>query len=216
MNSEDFGKRGSPETSLIPGALRVYRHFRADCSGRLFPPSAYQIMEAWNWISSSRGQLMQNPRKGGYVQTETRTEGYRVAGPIEFARGVQYAECLLSRSLTLKQHEEPAPEPTCRCGFYAHYDPHGSFYDHTSASFANGAPVKGVCQVSGRVLMGEKGVRAERIEILGIAPGEVRFLPSSIREMAKISERYQVPAFESVAEMVESFPPDDVSELLKR
>lgn len=219
MNSEDFGRRGSPE-ALIPGTLRVYRHFRAEEHGELFPPSAHQIMEAYNLAPQVRDRWVQDSGKSRYTSAAFRAARRPHPG---FTRGIQQAECLLGFSSFLRRHEGPAPFPSCRCGFYAHYTPYGSFY--TSVSFASGyiggyfnpIPVKGVCQVSGRVIMGEKGVRAERIEILGIAPGDIRYLPDpSSAVMDAISERYQIPVFGTIAEMADSFPPDDVSELLKR
>lgn len=61
-----------------------------------------------------------------------------------------------------KADHEP-PSHTCRCGFYASYSPYTDFYD-TFLGFR----LFGACEVSGRVIMGDKGVRAQKMKIKGL------------------------------------------------
>jgi hypothetical protein len=90
----------------------------------------------------------------------------------------------------------PAPSAKCSCGFYGRYDIQGALYQ--------GGDVTGVIEVSGRVILGTKGVRAERARIVALAgaPLLTRFRYSGVKH------------FRNPSLMVEEFPPPDMSALL--
>jgi hypothetical protein len=83
------------------------------------------------------------------------------------------AHCIYSdvemHTLAAREGRDRCPLPECTCGYYAYYDQqrHGG-----SFRVARSVPLHGVVQVSGRVLMGTRGVRAEkmRIEALALHP----------------------------------------------
>jgi hypothetical protein len=62
-------------------------------------------------------------------------------------------------TIRASQHKTPVPE--CTCGIYGWYTPEAALYEHTG-------DVVGVVEVSGRVLLGTTGFRAERAKIIAI------------------------------------------------
>lgn len=78
------------------------------------------------------------------------------------------AECRRSPARNRQPH--PAPDPGCKCGFYASYDPGTDFYPSKSwGGVGTGVIVRAVVEMSGRVVMGSRGVRAEKMKIVAFA-----------------------------------------------
>lgn len=94
-------------------------------------------------------------------------------------------------------------EVTCECGFYAYW---ADRYVQSILSVA------GVIEGYGRTVIGPRGFRCEKARILALAPryDDVR-LP-----MGLLGDRYRVPTFETVDDMLAEFPPDDASEVVGR
>lgn len=57
-----------------------------------------------------------------------------------------------------------SPEIACRCGIYGWYEPEWALKEHAG-------PILGVVEYSGKILLGTKGFRAEKAEIVALAPG---------------------------------------------
>jgi hypothetical protein len=69
-----------------------------------------------------------------------------------------------------EQEDHVSPGDGCSCGFYAHYAPTEDFYD--GSKWYPGETmtlVRTVVELTGRVIMGTKGVRAERMKMLAMA-----------------------------------------------
>jgi hypothetical protein len=99
-----------------------------------------------------------------------------------------------------RPHGSPARD--CVCGFYGWYSPRDARLVE--------APVFGAIEVSGRILLGTHGFRAERARVLGLVlPIEPWADP--LRRACRAS---LVPTYGSRDELVEQLPPDDVSQLV--
>lgn len=124
-----------------------------------------------------------------------------------------------------------APAEGCFCGFYGYYTP--ELIDTTFNS--NAGTCCAVVEVWGKVILGTKGFRAQKMKILGVvAPDEVvRCAPTVgmvVEEMglwAREAERqvyynawgitvqrYGVREYPTIEDMVSSHPPQDVSHLI--
>jgi hypothetical protein len=123
--------------------------------------------------------------------------GSRSAAGLVPAR-VQGCDCFYCR----RPKPHAAPDSGCQCGFYGWYSP-----DDTRLM---DRPVFGAIEVTGRVLLGTHGFRAERARVLGLV------LPTwpptdLLRDYCKSR---LVPTFDSRDELVAQLPPDDVSQLV--
>lgn len=111
-------------------------------------------------------------------------------------------------------HEAPLAE--CTCGIYAHYLPLESY----SRGAAN---VFGVVRASGKILMGTKGFRAEKVEIValgGLGVCNSWFQNTSptpyeknLESLIDFCTKIGVPYFPSVGHMTDEFPQDDLESL---
>lgn len=128
----------------------------------------------------------------------------------------QTAECrrlLALYSWSEKQDHVPhrAPNDKCSCGIYGWYRP-------TTTRLHQG-DVFGVIAVSGRVLLGDYGFRAEHARILAVVPEPTDTSDASLLELASFARHWiaqGVQVFGTREELLEAFPPDDVRELLGR
>jgi hypothetical protein len=95
-----------------------------------------------------------------------------------------------------------APAGDCECGFYGWYSPRDARLVE--------APVFGAIEVSGRILLGTHGFRAERARVLGLV------LPDGpwADPLRWVCRANLVPTYGSRDELVEQLPPDDVSQLV--
>lgn len=157
-SQRDYGNEGS-DTPLVPGSLRLYRHFKGE-SSRLFPMN-----------SIFNGE---NP----YDNTDI---GLYVASCHKANRGgAAWASQVYSTSVGVSNTEHgPSPKKSCQCGFYAHYEPTTDFYPDYDWSIEQGPGpkimIKAVVEMQGRVVLGTKGVRGERMKIVAIAPDWTKF-----------------------------------------
>lgn len=102
-----------------------------------------------------------------------------------------------ARCLAVPQDQHPAPERTCSCGIYGWYHP-----DDTRIV---SAPIFGAVRLSGRVVLGTHGFRAERASVLALTVAD----PLVRHELRLLG----YPVYDSRAELLEAFPPEDVSAL---
>lgn len=85
-----------------------------------------------------------------------------------------------------------APDPYCTCGFYA--------YDNTKRQFPIfGVGVDAVVRFSGKVIVADEGLRAERMEIVAVSSTK-----SQVRE--KLQDTHSVATFATRDEMFAEYP----------
>jgi hypothetical protein len=131
-----------------------------------------------------------------------------------------------------------SPNVECNCGFYASYSPETNFFERQLCEaqrdrlngvhrFTDGLyrnydlpPIFAVVEASGRVLMGSKGVRSERMEVKALAfDYEHSHFSNALNwgtiDLDRIGKNYGVPVFSYISSMVEAFPQPDLSNLLK-
>lgn len=169
-DGKDYGKAG--DKALVPGTLRAFRHFALDTTtGRLMPMS-------WKPPGAHAGRNM---------------PAYKL--PWELGGEPQVAEChrfnpyaaIFAKLMGLpeedhsKKVDHVTPSVECSCGFYGHYDQDTDFYPsyrwgRVYARLAGQKEVshiigvRGVVEMSGTVVMGTKGVRAQKARIIALAP----------------------------------------------
>jgi hypothetical protein len=126
-----------------------------------------------------------------------------------WSRGINHAICSPKESLYTGAYARPhsAPHSPCQCGFYAHYDPEIS----VPLNYYVNSPhtVHGIIEASGKVIMGTRGFRAEKAEIVAL----YGTFQGSHEGVYDISQRYQVPYFPDPGDALRMFPPQDVKEL---
>lgn len=110
--------------------------------------------------------------------------------------------------------EHPSPSPGCTCGIYAHYLPLES-YERVNNVF-------GVMEASGKLLMGTKGLRAEKARIVALAGygSSNRWFQTKEKtrgiypeDLVDFCTQIGVPYFPTVKQMVYEFPQVDLTSL---
>lgn len=183
---EGFGRDGRDaiNESTVPGVLRGYRHFRLSSA----PPDGTLLS-----LNDMR------PYAPGFHPAECtrRTPSWSATNDL------------------LRTHD--APQRDCTCGIYGWYNPKAidqAFkpgYDRCTA----------VIEVKGRVVLGTKGFRAQAARVVAIALPEIlptirswRVQCDMLKSYDTAVERYDAKPYRSLGEMVEDYPPEDVSALL--
>lgn len=110
---------------------------------------------------------------------------------------------------------EPQPcsgiAPSCGCGFYGYQE--GSCDYYTPGSGEQKGAVGGVFRGYGKVVLGTRGFRAEKAEILALYVDAEALLKSdnkiadSLIRM-RLEENYKVPVFDQYLDLLKAFPPD--------
>jgi hypothetical protein len=136
--------------------------------------------------------------------------------PYEWSFGQQQATCLVGQTYcdcylcsALRDVPPPAhsaPCDGCVCGFYGWYRPDDTRLQH--------GQVFGAIEVTGRVLMGTHGFRAERARVLGLVAEESAFRGGDIAALFRRAGQHLVPVYRTRAELLRALPPDDVSSLV--
>lgn len=124
--------------------------------------------------------------------------------------GVNVAECAHDSIIDLNPVPtgHPAPTAECTCGFYAtHYGFPGEYLNR---------PILGTVKGSGRILVGDTGFRAEKVEIEALAVGydvspEER--PKFFEALKILGNYYNVPVFGHPTLLLEAFPPTEIDGL---
>lgn len=111
--------------------------------------------------------------------------------------GINQAVCHRRFMGTTINGPHPAPLSNCTCGFYACYHPDLAPY-----------PATGVVEMSGRVILGTRGMRAEKARIVAHLAMWDEFAP--LREKLYPEVKW----FGDTQDMLAEFPPQDVSELI--
>ncbi len=121
----------------------------------------------------------------------------------------QDARCMhLESSSEMCKPVHVSPVQWCSCGYYASYDP-GDCVRHANTGFARlpGLVIQGAISAHGRIVLGTEGFRAQYVKIDALWGGT---------EAIDAAQSYGVPWFQSEKEMLEKFPPSDVTELVGR
>lgn len=165
MNPTNSDYGSGEEQALVPGTLTVFRHFILDGYNRLlYPCNTTLAGRGYPFSTSAASRAYPVDPEGGRHRAECGNQGR----PYIVGSGWTWRD------------DHDAPNKTCRCGFYASYDPATDFYpdmkwgeefsrNSGQANIQHMILVRAACEVSGRVVMGRLGVRAERMEIKGIA-----------------------------------------------
>lgn len=262
----DYGTQDSPDT-LVPDSLRAYRHFLA-YDGQLWPCNGPTFEEPRRNPYYRPPGYVEFPldHAGIYFDIDHPYSWQgRTSRPMVFkseckkARGydpvINSFQAFVTNEFSYPLH--PAPEAGCSCGFYAHYSPAEDFYPsakwgwddygyttfHAPDFYGKTTMVKAVVEMSGKVVMGTRGVRAEKMDICALALDWSKYralnveeefywsLPqarprsnhpsSGVREhmevlTRKIAANYGAVFFEYSQDMDESYPQPDVSHLMPK
>jgi hypothetical protein len=169
-------------------------------------PDSIRVFRGWNMVVR-HGKIMLD---GTYVDTWVTNK----------LRAECHANSLTSafqRALSVDLPEEhTAPLLGCKCGIYAYYNA-DLLVQSSDIVLAWGS-----IRVSGRVLMGTKGVRAEfgEIESLYLDPDMMyafskKYDVSGFQESRLLRERFgNIPQFYRKKKWLKKFPPEDVSNLV--
>lgn len=103
-----------------------------------------------------------------------------------------------------KAHLSSAPDRNCVCGFYASYNPRTLINSPGCSLYYDTPYVLGVVEASGRVVMGSKGFRSEKMRIIDTAPVTKMGLAEGLF--------YYPPRFDDA--FLSYYPPEDLSGLL--
>lgn len=237
-SQRDYGHEGS-ETPLVPGSLRLYRHFRT-VRNELYP------------MNNSNGT---NPyRRPAYM--EAGPQVYVAECRKAISGTANWAQSVVTARLHIDTAHGESPAKNCSCGFYAHYEPTTDFYPDMDWNLALGDNfgddqriiVKAVVEGIGRVVMGTKGVRSQKMKIVALAPDWTKYRSRewarelenaltydqyrSLRDnpqsyqpgegerrrvhqlMSRIASDYGAQLFPHPDQLHETYPAQDVSELL--
>lgn len=119
--------------------------------------------------------------------------------PQLLAEGVNVASC----QATVPCNSSPGVD--CTCGFYG-YDADRWVDKRSSNALPESSYVRAMVRLSGRLVVGQHGVRAAHMELLGyvLAPADRYLLP-------KLVERYpSAKNFSTMKELYEAFPPTEL------
>jgi hypothetical protein len=253
ISQKDYGATGDG-AELVPGGLRVYRHYRISVDGLLRPTTTSygNVQVGVNVAACMAGESYLGFR-GRPSCTQCGGRGFKVERRVVRTRAtprVLELDDFLSTTPTYYPTFDEyivedevccdcinrkcnAPDIECTCGFYASYSPDTDFFSGSRAMWwgVPKPPIFAVAEASGRVLMGSKGVRAEKMEVKALAvdlshittntgPADQPRLGEAIYYYRHYSElaakRYKVPTYGSnITQMVRDFPQPDLSNLLK-
>lgn len=116
---------------------------------------------------------------------------------------------------TLKLGTHPAPTGGCTCGFYGTYNlshlmsaPGINWMGYRYSFETPRAKLVAVVEAHGKVVLAESGFRAEKMNIIALAPMSGK-LPSRLHELMP-----EVELFDNAAKMYKKYPPQGVKELV--
>lgn len=179
-----------PET-VVPGALRGYRSFRVGSHEDQAALLSTGVPNAWTSPTLTARCLKPTP-----------------IGTVEQDCACDFCE--------MSKHA--SPQADCACGIYGWYRP-----DDTRIVRAN---VLAVVEVSGRVILGTHGFRAEKVRIVALSFEYQRERYSlsfydddaprhRLHDIARWCKDNGIQTFATNAEMIEAYPPEDVSALVQ-
>ncbi len=138
----------------------------------------------------------------GYRRWKVFDNGYLASTFMFHAWGsaTEQAACIFS----FMHGDQPSPCMDCTCGLYAHYRPttvRPPWRGQTQPSLV-GQPF-GVVTVAGQVILGTRGMRAERMTLHAL-----------VTDDAALGERYGLPVYRSRKALLSDYPPQDYGDLV--
>jgi hypothetical protein len=203
------------ESQLVPQSLLVYRHFFVSMHGEEWVQDM-DGLKAMQFTKLSTPKLISmNGREASYTEGGPGPFTARCVRTNTFFGAAGVHAGVPDKRPT---GEHKSPHVDCTCGFYAHYDPGTDFYPDTGWTL--GGPERGsvvwdafsqyggsyhtvtyaepyimvraVVEMSGTVVMGSKGVRAEKMKVVAMAIDWNKFV--SVREVRRM-EHIDVSSF---------------------
>lgn len=136
-----------------------------------------------------------------FVLNDGLLEGLSFKQPI--VSGINEAQCGAPYG---EEHEVPCVDHLC--GFYAYDDPDKRY----SSKLANYS-ITAIVRLSGKVLVCESGLRAERLEIVAISGSEAVI---SLQERKDLEDYYNVPVFKTRKEMLQKYTVTPIDRTVKK
>lgn len=149
-----------------------------------------------------------------------RRPAYMEAGPQVYVAecrkaggSANWARTLVADAMSQVHGESPSK--SCTCGFYAHYDPNTDFYPDMDWNMSQGDSygddqrilVKAVVEGTGRVVMGTKGVRAQKLKIVALAPDWTKYRSREWSRSLESALTYD--EYRSLRDNPQSYQPSD-------
>lgn len=183
---QDYGSGDA--TTLVPASLRVFRHFAIDSRTGALAPMNYSP-ENGALLRYNGAAENQKPYPRPRIHPETLAEMPYEASCIHYNDPTRYGyvSTQSGAQAVLAGEEHQTPSVDCTCGFYAHYSPDTDFYPShfwgpywarefmESEAWATLIIVRAVIEVSGTVVMGRLGCRAQKMRVVAIAPDWKKF-----------------------------------------
>lgn len=151
--------QGFSDAELVPGKANAIRAWDIDTLGRMVG----QFSQVWTpgtqiakCLSKPNPFTLSNPFAKNRNLNPTFTVSYDLSdGELEAAK----------EALREIESQHPVPVPNCGCGFWAYTD--ASAWDHVDLEETVGGVI-GVIAGWGNVLVGTKGIRAEKADVLAV------------------------------------------------
>ncbi len=112
--------------------------------------------------------------------------------------GINTAECLLMSARS--KHDEPAPHLPCSCGYWALWD-----LMPAASMLMGGNLVTAIIRGHGHVILGSKGFRCEKAEILGLSPFPLKSSPA-LAHACRAAREYGVPIHATISDLIAAHP----------
>lgn len=226
--SNAYGDTHSRE--LVPGVLRGYRAWRL--RGRSKPTGLHSRFNSFSWEPEYSPDLLPvtcypdvSWRRGlntagcrvrdsvGRVATRLGMDPDRFLSTCATTGGRLTGAFIDAHGSSWHAPTDSSPAAKCSCGFY-------SYYDRFSEEFlGTRAGVHGSVRAYGKVLLGPRGFRAEKVEVEAICMSHnlnelVPDANNRARLVGNVAAYYNVPWFWSQEELLRAFPPNDLTALL--
>ena len=164
------------DAELVPSGLRVYRHYKM--TGRRLGSTITSSPHFEPGVNTAECYAVESTLADKHCETCAGRGVVYVRVP--YRPGVRFNPFDIEPGFDSVVKMEPckclrkceAPNRNCTCGFYASYSPDTDFFaSHNRPPGMYGVPappVFAVVEASGRVLMGSRGVRAERMRVTAV------------------------------------------------
>lgn len=114
------------------------------------------------------------------------------------------------------EHAHEAPGRTCHCGFYGWYDPFNIENTGVANAISNTSVLAAV-EVWGRVILGTKGFRAQKLRVKGVVPPQWLVADRNQEHYFAWIEQVEklgAEVFPTLMDMMMKYPKPDVKDLL--
>ena len=188
--SRDAARGAGPRA----GMSELAKAFGGGDHGRQLVPGSLRGYRSWRRI----GRRAHVPSRHAAVGRDH--PSFRAVGA-DAPRGVHRTRARQPEPARRPPDAHRSPAPSCECGIYAWYVP-----DDTMAMDAGFFGAFGVIQASGLVLMGDRGFRAERAQIIAVVTWNKR--------VAAACAEAGIAVYRRRRDLLRDYPPEDLSALL--